>query len=246
MLTSHQQSILETLRLSGQPLDDDELSRRTGISPRHSVNQACRALQREGLIRRVPGAHGKLVNLLGDGAVEDEPTAAVSSGLKNALASPVTDPGLRDVEVLEVPPGNSREQREAERVMLDLLGRRRGQTLSPSRLTVPSGAEVELDGVDPDRTVLVECWAHQGRPKSAQRQKVLADALKLSWIRSTLSPPPELILCLCDPSAAAPFLPGARTWAAQALSDLDIRLEIVQLPPDVLGAVVEAQRRQYR
>ena len=101
-------------------------------------------------------------------------------------------------------------------------------------------------GVDPDRTVLVECWAHQGCPKSAQRQKVLADALKLSWIRSTLSPPPELILYLCDPSAAAPFLPGVRTWAAQALSDLDIRLEIAQLPPDVLGAVVEAQRRQYR
>jgi hypothetical protein len=157
----------------------------------------------------------------------------------------VTDPGLRDVEVLEVPPGNSREQRVAERVMLDLLGRRRRQTFSPSRRTVPSGAQVKLDGVDPDRTVLVECWAHQGGPKSAQRQKVLADALKLSRIRSTLSPPPELILCLCNPSAAALFLvhePGPR----QALSDLDIRLETVQLPPDVLGAVVEAQRRQYR
>jgi hypothetical protein len=69
---------------------------------------------------------------------------------------------------------------------------------------------------------LVECWAHQGPPKPAQRHKVLADAFKLTWISTTITPRPQLILCLSDPRAAAPFMPGARSWAARAFQDLDI------------------------
>ena len=99
---------------------------------------------------------------------------------------------------------------------------------------------------DARRTVLVECWAHQGPPKAAQKHKVLADALKLTWIASTLYPRPQLILCLSDPQAAAPFQPGARSWAAQALQDLGIRIEIVDLPDDIRESVVSAQHRQYR
>ena len=75
----------------------------------------------------------------------------------------------------ELPPGSSREQRDAERVMLDLLSQQLGSVPNPARLTVPSGERVEVDGADADLSVLVECWAHQGPPKSAQRHKVLAD-----------------------------------------------------------------------
>lgn len=246
MVGSHRQEILEALRFSRQPLDDDELSRRTGITPRQSVNQACRALERDGALERVPGPSGKLVNRLRDREQVASSTSAVRRDPEAASTHVVAEPGFRDAEVLDVPPGNSEEQRQAERVMLDRLGERRGVVFRAKRLTVPSGARVELDGVNEEQTILVECWAHQGPPKSAQRHKVLADALKLSWIRSTLHPPPELILCLCDPAAAAPFLPGARSWAAQALKDLDIRLEIVELPADVMAAVQAAQRRQYR
>src|SRR5262249_48717686 len=39
------------------------------------------------------------------------------------------------------------------------------------------------------------------RPKSAQRHEVLADALKLTWIATTVCPRPRLILCLSDPRA---------------------------------------------
>ena len=54
--------------------------------------------------------------------------------------------------------------------------------LNPERIPVPSGERVEVDGVDAHRTVVVECWAHQGAPKPAQRNKVLSHAFKLSWI----------------------------------------------------------------
>ncbi|HEY5401030.1 MAG TPA: hypothetical protein VIL16_37155 [Trebonia sp.] len=95
--------------------------------------------------------------------------------------------------------------------MLDLLGSQLGLELNPDTITVPSGERVQVDGADASRTVLAECWAHQGAPKSVQKHKVLADAFKLAWIATTIYPRPRLILCLSDPLAAGPFLPGARS-----------------------------------
>ncbi|PZS36104.1 MAG: hypothetical protein DLM59_01825 [Pseudonocardiales bacterium] len=70
-----------------------------------------------------------------------------------------------------------------------------------------------------------------------------SDALKLTWISSTLYPRPRLVLRLSDPAAAASFLPGARSWAAQALRDLGITVAVVELPDDVRQRVLDAQRR---
>jgi hypothetical protein len=131
-------------------------------------------------------------------------------------------------------------------VMLDLLGQQLGRNLNPARIAVPSGERVEVDGADADRSILVECWAHQGPPKSAQRHKVLADAFKLTWIATTVYPRPRLILCLSDPLAAAPFLPGARSWAARAFQDLGVTISVVDLPVDLRHDLLQAQRRQYR
>jgi hypothetical protein len=146
----------------------------------------------------------------------------------------------------EQPPGDSLEQRQAEGLMLQLLGQRLGVALSPTKLSVPSGARVEIDGADPDQSILVECWAHQGPPKPAQRNKVLADALKLTWVASTINPKPRLILCLSDPAAARRFLPGAKSWSARALEDLKITVEIVELKADTRDGILRAQKRQYR
>jgi hypothetical protein len=162
------------------------------------------------------------------------PVAAVSGGGPAGLLN------------LEVPPASSREQLDAERVMLDLLGAQLGLELHPAAITIASGEHVKVDGADAARSVLVECWAHQGPPKSAQRHKVLADAFKLAWISSTLYPRPDLILCLSDPSAAASFLPGSRAWAARAFQDLGISVSVVTLPQELRERVLAAQRRQYR
>lgn len=237
MATSNRDLIMEALRISSQSLDDDELARRTGITPRQSVNQTCRRLEAAGLLRRIPGPEGKLVNVLS----REELRPVRSSRTDQPLATPA----VRSAEN-ELPAGSSAEQRAAERIMLDLLGARLGVQLDPGRITVPSGARVEVDGTDVDRTILVECWAHQGKPKAAQRHKVLSDALKLTWIASTIYPRPRLVLCLSDQAAAAPFRGTSRTWAGQAFADLGITVEVVELPADVRAAIVAAQQRQYR
>jgi hypothetical protein len=61
---TNQDRVLETLRLSARPLDDDEIATRVGIQPRQQVNQICRRLQAEGRIDRRPGPSGKIVNSL--------------------------------------------------------------------------------------------------------------------------------------------------------------------------------------
>jgi hypothetical protein len=245
MSESHRALLLRVISTSDHPLNDDELSDRTGIRPRQTVNQVLRKLEHEGRVRRTPGPQGKLVTLLrnDDPATVDSFTAAaapVPSGPRDAAHA------VEQADGHALPPGSSREQRDAERVMLDLLGQRIGRRLEPVRIALQSGARVEVDGADETRSVLVECWAHQGPPKGGQKHKVLTDALKLTWIATTIYPRPELVLCMSDPLAAAPFLPSSKSWASQALVDLGIRLELVQLPNDVRSAITRAQARQRR
>jgi DNA-binding IclR family transcriptional regulator len=56
---SNRERILQTLRASNEPLDDDELAEATGIHLRQTVNQICRELQASGQIVRAPGEHGR-------------------------------------------------------------------------------------------------------------------------------------------------------------------------------------------
>lgn len=229
---SQRDRILNELRVSSRPLDDDELSRRLGISPRQRVNQICRELAMAGLLARRTGPEGKLVNvLIAEVAVTD------SEGGASVPTAVTAD---------EIPLGSSREQREAERVMLDLLGAELGVELNPAVLIGDGGTRVAVDGADPGRTVLTECWAHHGVPKSAQRHKVLSDAFKLAWLGDRLRPRPRLILCMADPEAAAPFRSPAKSWAASALERFEISVQVVTLPEAVSARIREAQQRQYR
>jgi hypothetical protein len=206
------------------------------------VNQICRALEQAGMVRRISGPDGKIVNEW-PGTREPDGGSRATDATRGtgALSHGAPSPAAR-----AVPDGDSGEQRDAERVMLDLVGARMGRELNPDRITVPSGERVEVDGADAGRTVLAECWAHQGPPKSAQRHKVLADAFKLAWIATTLYPRPQLVLCLSDPLAAAPFMPAARSWAARALEDHGITVAVVTLPDDLRQRLLQAQLRQYR
>lgn len=92
--------------------------------------------------------------------------------------------------------------------------------------------------------VLVEVWAYQGQPKSAQRNKVLSDALKLQFVGDVLDGDYRLVLCLTDAAAAAPFV--GRSWFADALQHAGIDVEVVAIPDDLKASIRAAQSRQYR
>jgi hypothetical protein len=147
------------------------------------------------------------------------------------------------VEELPVPPGDSREQREAEALMIAVLADELGVPLAPRRLELSKGVRVELDGASEDLTILVEAWAHQGIVKSAQRNKVLTDGFKLAFAARALDRPTRLILLLSDEEAARRFQSG---WSAAALVAFGVEIIVVELGPEARQRIRDAQARQYR
>lgn len=240
---SNRDRVLLALASSIEPLDDDEISNRAGVTPRQSVNILCRALEAEGVLRRVHGPGGKIVNQLVDGA------HPLPRQLMDPSRPPVRGDGLAVEPLMSMPvdpaAGDSQEQRQAEGHLLAALGKRLGLVLAPRRLFHPSGARVEIDGADEALSVLVECWAHQGPAKVAQKNKLLVDATKLNWIARSLDPTPSrLILCVSDPAAVG-HLSGA-AWQAQAIRELGVETEIVGIDPKIISALTAAQKRQFR
>ncbi len=153
-------------------------------------------------------------------------------------------PAVAYEEDLTLPPGDSTTQREAEAVILAILGERLGAKLTPTRIQLADQTRVEVDGASEDPPILCEAWAHQGPPKSAQRNKVLTDALKLAFVGSLRTPRPRLVLALSDLEAAKPFT--GKSWYAHALRELGIEVMVVELPADLRERIRQAQVKQYR
>ncbi|MGE0227634.1 MAG: hypothetical protein AB7I38_13455 [Dehalococcoidia bacterium] len=80
-------------------------------------------------------------------------------------------------------PGDSAAQKSAEAVALRLLSERLGVELAKRRFRTPEGRWLEVDAVSESPPLLCEIWAHQGAPKSAQKAKVMTDAMKLLYVR---------------------------------------------------------------
>jgi Winged helix-turn-helix DNA-binding len=61
-MPTHKQRILEYLAQHPQGADDDQLAELLAISPRQTVNRMCRELEDDGLVVRMAGSSGKIVN----------------------------------------------------------------------------------------------------------------------------------------------------------------------------------------
>ena len=137
--------------------------------------------------------------------------------------------------------GDSAEQRAAEPLILAALSAELGVELAPRRLTFPSGAWCDVDGVSADERVLVEVFARQGALKSGQRGKVARDALKLMTLRQHRAGA-RLIIALADPALVKSLT--AKSWLAEALRTFEIEGLSVEIEPDARAAIANAQVRQ--
>jgi hypothetical protein len=141
-------------------------------------------------------------------------------------------------------PGDSREQRECEGLILTLLGEELGISLTKGKISLRNGSTVEVDGCSPDRSVLCEVWAHQGAPKSAQKAKVMTDAAKLFVAGQALGGSMKKFVVLAD-AATADWFQG-RSWMAEALRVMGVGIKVVNLPEEQRSLLREAQKRQFR
>lgn len=155
-----------------------------------------------------------------------------------------TECGHRWFATAQPHPGDSTVQVGAEAVILGLLSERLGVALAPARMNLPDGSYVDIDGASEEHAILVEVWAHQGAPRGAQTKKVLTDALKLMHASKVLPGTWKTVLLFSDPKAAQPF--QGKSWYAGAIRDLGIGIEVVTLPTELIAAILEAQKKQYR
>jgi hypothetical protein len=142
----------------------------------------------------------------------------------------------------------SEVQQLAEQLMIGEFSRQLGRELGPE--TIPIGKnKVTVDGFhrDENRVTLVEAWAHVGKAKSAQRNKVLSDMLKLAFVSSVLrrSYPTSNVeshLIFADVSAAN--VVTGKGWAPLAAKEFGIAMQVIALSQEVINTIKEAQRRQ--
>lgn len=136
-------------------------------------------------------------------------------------------------------PSDARVQIAAEAIILDTLGETLGRPLNQG-VAIPMGdVEVRPDGVDAERSVFVEVFAHVGKLRGGQRHKVSTDALKLLAIRAVY-PEAQLILAFADGEAAA----SVSGWKAETLAANGVEVCVVDLAPAERVKIEAAQARQ--
>ena len=136
---------------------------------------------------------------------------------------------------------DSHEQRLAEPLILASVGKELRVELAPRSLRLEHGARVDVDGVAPDESVLVEVFAHQGRLRGGQFHKVARDALKLITLKRT-RPAAQLVLAFGDPDAAA-CVTGT-SWLAEALRAWEVAVLVAELDKEIRAGLRAAQVRQ--
>jgi len=139
-------------------------------------------------------------------------------------------------------------QQAAEEVMIAEFSRQLGRELA--KATIPVGSQkVTVDGFhrDDQRVTLAEAWAHVGKAKSAQRNKVLGDMLKLAFVTCVLRrsyPDVQVESFLLFADATAANVVNGSCWAALAAKEFTISTQVIRLSSDEIELIREAQHKQ--
>ena len=140
-------------------------------------------------------------------------------------------------------PSRSDEQRQAGAALVEALATYLGIPLQDKLLEL-DGCSAQVDGYSEEPPVLCEAWAHVGKPKGSQPDKVMSDALKLLFCEGRLQRKFRKILLFSDESAQQYFTGGS--WMAECLRAHEIETITLQLPSGLKAEVENAQRRQRR
>lgn len=119
--------------------------------------------------------------------------------------------------------------------LLDALATHLGVRLAPRDFTLPAGVRVGVDGAGVGSAdshgvagaVLVQVTYSAGPVKSAQRNKVLADAFKLAWLRTQV-PTARTVVVVNEPFERL-FVTGA--WLPAALTQQGVEVALVRTDP---------------
>ena len=157
----------------------------------------------------------------------------------------------RDASLMPRAGSDSAAQREAEKAALKLVGEELGlHKIEPQRRFQIGPAAVIVDAFaeSQDEVVLLEVNARVGTAmKTATKNKVLKDTLKMLLIERTLAPQwvgkrVRKLLVFLDPIARGSF--GPKAWPNQAWAEFGVETVVVDVPEPHRTALVAAQKAQ--
>lgn len=139
-------------------------------------------------------------------------------------------------------------QQAAEITAINVLNREQGWNLEPSKLllrerTFSVDGYYEVMGT----IILAEVWAHIGKAKSAQRNKVLADILKLALLSKILReqrPSYTIRSYMVFIDEEASLVIQNESWGALAAMEFGIQSAVVPIGQEFIDAVKIAQQNQ--
>ena len=141
-------------------------------------------------------------------------------------------------------PSNSATQTQAETLILQALNLKSGLELVSAKRFPVANRHVQIDGYDEENGVLCEIVARQGALKSAQRDKVASDILKMILVEKLAGVPMRKIICFASTDASAAFT--KKSWLALSAQTFGIEIETVKLDAPTVLAIEAAQTMQHR
>ncbi|MES0832575.1 hypothetical protein [Nocardiopsis tropica] len=120
---------------------------------------------------------------------------------------------------------STRPARQGDPGLAEALSAHLGIELTPREFTLPDGTRIGVDCADGGRpSLLVQFTPLQGPVKSTQRNKVIADAFKLVWLRDHHFPDAHVLLVIGEPLAR---LFGRGAWLPAAFASYRITVALV-------------------
>lgn len=137
---------------------------------------------------------------------------------------------------------DSTEHQKAEVVILEALSKSIGVELKSETIRLSSDGTVQIDGFNEKDKVLCEIYAHIGKLKGSQPDKVASDFLKMLLVEASLGGNWQKYFCFADDKAAS-LLKG-KSWLAISAKKFGIKVCVFPLPKDTENIVKDAQKRQ--
>jgi hypothetical protein len=141
-------------------------------------------------------------------------------------------------------PSSSNEQQAAGIALVNAFSHYLGVPLESKVLELGGDCTVQIDGYSDEPPVICEAWAHIGKLRGSQPDKVMADAFKLLFCEKLLRKKFRKILVFADDDVKQYF--SSAKWQAKCLRKHNIEVITLRLPAALLNKIARAQERQYR
>ena len=137
---------------------------------------------------------------------------------------------------------SSLEQQNIEKYLLDILNRQVGLDLRPAKLKLDENTEVWVDGYDERHCIICEIYAHIGKLKGSQPDKIASDFLKMILVQKCKKISLKKIFCFASEEAAKKVT--GKSWLALVAKEFDIDIVVIPLSKGKEKEILQAQERQ--